>query len=192
MVTPSLVASQAPNPWALFVYLAIVLAASAATARFRDWKALMAAAFVGTGVWTILYMVDARDVNLAAVLFISLATLAVLAFVWLGLFMVNGREGAARGFDWPSIVPGFSIALTAMGLSVDPAFASAGDALHGAVLLAALVGVALYPAARSSAGLRRRHRRRADLSRHNPASPRSAPMRSMSGWTPNLWHRPMR
>lgn len=144
MVTPALVASQAPNPWALFVYLAIVLAASAATARIRDWKALMAAAFAGTGIWTILYMVDAPDVNLAAVLFISLATLAVLAWVWLAPFLRAGRDEAARGFDWPSIVPGFFIALSAVGLSVDPAFASAGDALHGAVLLAALVAVALY------------------------------------------------
>ncbi|MDX8456607.1 DUF2339 domain-containing protein [Mesorhizobium sp. VK9D] len=139
MVTPALVASQAPNPWALFVYLAIVLAATTATARIRDWKALVAAAFAGTGIWTVLYMVDAPDVNLAAVLFISLATLAVLAFVWLA-----GRDAAARGFDWPSIVPGFFIAVSAMGLSVDPAFAGAGDALHGAVLLAALVAVALY------------------------------------------------
>ncbi|TPI68960.1 DUF2339 domain-containing protein [Mesorhizobium sp. B3-1-3] len=144
MVTPALVASQAPNPWALFVYLAIVLAATAAIARIRDWRALVAAAFAGTGIWTILYMVDAPDVNLAAVLFISLATLAVLAFVWLGLFLVTGRDHAARGFDWPSIAPGFFIALSALGLSVDPAFASAGDALHGAVLLAALVAVALY------------------------------------------------
>ncbi|TPI41628.1 DUF2339 domain-containing protein [Mesorhizobium sp. B3-1-9] len=144
MVTPALVASQAPNPWALFVYLAIVLAATAAIARIRGWRALVAAAFAGTGIWTILYMVDAPDVNLAAVLFISLATLAVLAFVWLGLFLVTGRDDAARGFDWPSIVPGFFIALSALGLSVDPAFASAGDALHGAVLLAALVAVALY------------------------------------------------
>ncbi|TPK94220.1 MULTISPECIES: DUF2339 domain-containing protein [unclassified Mesorhizobium] len=144
MVTPALVASEAPNPWALFVYLAIVLAATAAIARIRDWRVLVAAAFAGTGIWTILYMVDAPDVNLAAVLFISLATLAVLAFVWLGLFLVTGPDDAARGFDWPSIVPGFFIALSALGLSVDPAFASAGDALHGAILLAALVAVALY------------------------------------------------
>jgi uncharacterized membrane protein len=144
MVTPALVASQAPNPWALFVYLAIVLAASAATARIRDWKALMAAAFAGTGIWTILYMVDAPEVNLAAVLFISLATLAVLAFVWLGLFLAAGRDAPARSFDWPSIVPGFFIALSALGLSVDPAFASAGGAWHGAVLLVALVAAALY------------------------------------------------
>ncbi|WFP75280.1 DUF2339 domain-containing protein [Mesorhizobium sp. WSM4906] len=139
MVTPALVASQAPNPWALFGYLAVVLAATAAIARIRDWKALVAAAFMGTGVWTILYMTDAPEVNLAAVLFISLATLAVLVFVWLGR-----RDEAEPGFDWPSVAPGFFVALTALGLSVDPVFAKAGDALHGAVLLAALVAVALY------------------------------------------------
>ncbi|MDX8505506.1 DUF2339 domain-containing protein [Mesorhizobium captivum] len=144
MVTPALVASQAPNPWALFVYLAIVLAATAAIARIRDWKALVAAAFAGTGIWTILYLVDAPDVNLAAVLFISLATLAVLAFVWLALFLIAGRDEAEPGFDWPSIVPGLFVALTALELSVDPVFAKAGYALHGAVLLAALVAVALY------------------------------------------------
>ncbi|MDX8469263.1 DUF2339 domain-containing protein [Mesorhizobium sp. VK23B] len=139
MVTPALVASQSPNPWALFVYLAIVLAATAAIARIRDWKALVAAAFAGTGIWTILYMTDAPEVNLAAVLFISLATLAVLTFVWL-----SRRDEVEPGFDWPSIAPGFFVALTALGLSVDPVFAKAGDALHGAVLLAALVAAALY------------------------------------------------
>ncbi|MDX8501496.1 DUF2339 domain-containing protein [Mesorhizobium sp. VK4C] len=144
MVTPALVASQAPNPWALFVYLAIVLAATAAIARIRDWKALVAAAFAGTGIWTILYITDALEVNLASVMFISLATLAVLAFVWLGLFLNTGRDEPEPGFDWPSIAPSFFVALTALGLSVDPVFAKAGYALHGAVLLAALVAVALY------------------------------------------------
>ncbi|MBW8908323.1 MAG: DUF2339 domain-containing protein, partial [Mesorhizobium sp.] len=139
MVTPALVSSQAPNPWALFVYLAIVLTATAAVARIRNWRALVATAFAGTGIWTILYMSDAPDANLASILFISLATLAVLALVWLA-----GRDDTERGFDWPSIVPGLFIAMSALGLSVDPAFARAGDALHGAILLAALVGVALY------------------------------------------------
>ncbi|MGX8008732.1 DUF2339 domain-containing protein [Mesorhizobium sp. ORM8.1] len=139
MVTPALVSSQAPNPWALFVYLAIVLTATAAVARIRNWRALVATAFAGSGIWTILYMSDAPDANLASILFISLATLAVLALVWLA-----ARDDTERGFDWPSIVPGFFIALSALGLSVDPAFAPAGDALHGAILLAALVGVAFY------------------------------------------------
>ena len=139
MVTPALISSQAPNPWALFVYLAIVLAATAAVARIRDWKALVAVAFAGSGIWTILYMSDAPDANLAAILFISLATLAVLAFVWLA-----GRDDAEHGFDWPSIVPGLFVALSALALSVDPTFAPAGDALHGTILLIALVAVALY------------------------------------------------
>ncbi|MBZ9674875.1 DUF2339 domain-containing protein [Mesorhizobium sp. ES1-1] len=142
MMTPMLIASRAPNPWALFGYLAIVLVASAAIARMRDWKLLMAAAFAGTGIWTILYMVDAPGANLSAILFIDAATLGVLALVWLG-----GRGDAAgppRDFDWPTIVPGLFVAFSALGLSVDPAFAAAGYALPGAMVLAAMVAVALY------------------------------------------------
>ncbi|RWF33023.1 DUF2339 domain-containing protein [Mesorhizobium sp.] len=142
MATPALVSSQAPNPWALFVYLAIVLAATAAIARLRDWKALVAAAFVGTGLWTILYMANTPAANLSAILFIDAATLAVLAFVWLG---ARGAEAeSAGGFDWPSIAPAIFVGLSALGLSVDPAFTVAGDALAGAALLAAMLAVALY------------------------------------------------
>ncbi|UCI18166.1 DUF2339 domain-containing protein [Mesorhizobium sp. B2-1-8] len=142
MVTPVLIASQAPNPWALFGYLAIVLAATGVIARMRDWKALMAAAFFGTGIWTILYMTDAPGANLSAMLFIDTVTLAVLAFVWLS--SRGGETGPARTFDWPSIVPGLFVAFSALGLSVDPVFAAAGDALPGAVLLMVMVAVALY------------------------------------------------
>ncbi|BCH17681.1 DUF2339 domain-containing protein [Mesorhizobium sp. L-2-11] len=141
VVTPMLVASQAPNPWALFGYLAIVLAATGVIARLRDWKLLMAAAFVGTGLWTILYMTDAPGANLLVILFINAVILAVLALVWLG--RRGGEAGPARGFDWPSIAPGFFVGLSAMALFVDPAYA-AGDALPGAALIAALVAVALY------------------------------------------------
>jgi uncharacterized membrane protein len=140
VVTPMLVASQAPNPWALFGYLAIVLASTAVIARLRDWKLLMAAAFVGTGLWTVLYMTDAPGANLPVILFINAVTLAVLAFVWLGRRGVEAEP--ARGFDWPSIAPAFFIGLSAMALFIDPA--NAGDALTGAALIAALVAVALY------------------------------------------------
>ncbi|MER8437582.1 DUF2339 domain-containing protein [Mesorhizobium sp. M1312] len=141
VVTPMLVASQAPNPWALFGYLAIVLAATGAIARLRHWKLLMAAAFVGTGLWTILYMTDAPGTNLPVILFINAVTLAVLAFIWLG--PRGGEAEPARSFDWPPIAPGFFVGLSAMSLFVDPAYA-AGDALPGAALIAALVAVALY------------------------------------------------
>ncbi|RUY91203.1 DUF2339 domain-containing protein, partial [Mesorhizobium sp. M7A.F.Ca.CA.001.12.2.1] len=142
MVTPVLVASQAPNPWALFGYLAIVLAATGVIARMRDWKLLMAAAFFGTGAWTILYMTDAPGANLSAILLIDAVTLAVLALVWLAR---RGDETTQdRAFDWPSIVPGLFVAFSALGLSVDPAFAAAGYALPGAVVIAAMVAVTLY------------------------------------------------
>ncbi|TPK99476.1 DUF2339 domain-containing protein [Mesorhizobium sp. B2-4-14] len=142
IVTPMLVAPQAPNPWALFGYLAIVLAATGVIARMRDWKLLMAAAFAGTGIWTVLYMMDAPGASLSAILFIDAVTLAVLAFAWLG--RRGGETDPAKAFDWPSIVPGLFIAFSALGLSVDPVFAAAGYALPGAVLLAAMVAVALY------------------------------------------------
>lgn len=94
MATPALVSSQAPNPWALFVYLAIVLAATAAIARMRDWKFLIAAAFFGTGAWTIAYMTNAPGADLAVILFIDAVTLAVLALVWLG--SRGGEEETAK------------------------------------------------------------------------------------------------
>ncbi|WP_137932090.1 DUF2339 domain-containing protein [Mesorhizobium comanense] len=142
MVTPALVASTAPNVWALFGYLAIVLAATGVIARMRDWKALMAAAFFGTGAWTILYMSDALAAKLAVVLFIDAVTLVVLAFVWLAS---RGETGPAKnGFDWPSIVPAVFVAFSALGLSVDSTFVAAGDALPGALVIAALVATALY------------------------------------------------
>lgn len=141
IVTPMLIASQAPNPWALFGYLAIVLAATGAIARMRDWALLMAAAFVGTGIWTILYMTDSPGANLQVILFINAVTLAILAFVWLGR---RADPEQAGGFDWPSVAPGVFVGLCVLALFVDPAFALAGDALPGAVLLAAMVAVALY------------------------------------------------
>ncbi|TIU52562.1 MAG: DUF2339 domain-containing protein [Mesorhizobium sp.] len=140
MVTPVLIASQAPNPWALFGYLAIVLAATGVIARMRDWQALMAAAFFGTGIWTILYMTDAPGADLSAILFIDAVTLAVLGLVWL-----SGRGSEAEsGFDWPSIVPGAFIAFSALGLSVDATFVAAGYALPGALVLVALVATAFF------------------------------------------------
>ncbi|MES0195136.1 DUF2339 domain-containing protein [Mesorhizobium sp. M0011] len=143
MVTPVLVASQAPNPWALFGYLAIVLAATGVIARMRDWTFLMAAAFAGTGLWTILYMSDAAGMQLPVVLFIDTVTLAVLAFVWLSS-RGSEADAAKNGFDWPSIIPGAFVAFSALGLSVDSTLVAAGDALPGALVIVALVATALY------------------------------------------------
>ncbi|MEO5322260.1 DUF2339 domain-containing protein [Mesorhizobium sp. CC13] len=136
MVTPALISSTAPNIWALFGYLAIVLAATAAVARIRRWTLLMGAAFVGTGLWTLLYLADAPLADFAVILFISAATLATLAFVWLG----RGEDQAE--LDWPSIVPAFFLAITALVLFVHPTYAGLGGPLRGAALLLGLLAVA--------------------------------------------------
>ncbi|QPC93962.1 DUF2339 domain-containing protein [Mesorhizobium sp. INR15] len=143
LVTPALISSQTPNFWALFGYLAVVLIATSVIARMRDWTFLMAAAFAGTGIWTILYMSDAPAANLSIILFIDAVTLGALAFVWLG-HRGGDAEPGKKGFDWPSIVPGAFVAFSALGLSVDTTLVAAGDALPGAVVLAALVAVAAY------------------------------------------------
>ncbi|MGB3539940.1 MAG: DUF2339 domain-containing protein [Mesorhizobium sp.] len=140
LATPLLVASQAPNPWALFGYLAIVLAATAAIARIRDWKWLAAAAFAGTGLWTVLYMVTAADADIPVVLFIDAATLLVLALLWL-----RGDEvGQGRVFDWPSVAPAVFVAYSAFVLFIHPTYAQAGGAWPAALVLAALLVTALF------------------------------------------------
>ncbi|MBT1155211.1 DUF2339 domain-containing protein [Aminobacter anthyllidis] len=142
MVTPVLVASTAPNYWALFGYLAIVLVATAAVARTRRWSLLMGAAFIGTGLWTLLYLADAPLASFAVVLFISAVTLAALALLWLG------RDDEPTSLDWPSMVPAFFVAMTSVVLFIHPTYAVLGGPLRGTILLIGMLAVALYrPAA---------------------------------------------
>lgn len=144
MVTPALVSSTAPNFWALFGYLAIVLVATAAVARTRRWSLLMGAAFIGTGLWTLLYLADAPLADFTIVLFISAVTLATLAWLWLG------QRDDTTELDWPSMVPAFFVAVTAMVLFIHPTYAALGGPLRGTLLLVGLLAVALYrPAATS-------------------------------------------
>ncbi|PWK75654.1 DUF2339 domain-containing protein [Aminobacter sp. AP02] len=143
LVTPVLVSSTAPNYWALFGYLAIVLVATAAVARTRRWSLLIGAAFIGTGLWTLLYLADAPLVSFAIILFMSAVTLAALTWLWLG------RSEEAE-LDWPSMVPAFFVAVTALVLFIHPTYAALGGPLRGTLLLLGMLAVALYrPAALS-------------------------------------------
>lgn len=143
MVTPVLISSTAPHVWALFGYLAVVLVATGAVARIRRWTLLMGAAFVGTGLWTLWYLADAPVAEFTVVLFISAVTLATLALVWL-----RPRDDASTApLDWPSLVPAFFVAMTALVLFIHPTFAELGGQLRGAILLLAMLVVALYRSA---------------------------------------------
>lgn len=139
MLTPALVSSQSPNAWALFGYLAIVLAANTVVARLRDWRFLAAAGFVGTGLWTLVYMGEAPRPDLTVVMFISLVTLGALALAWLKSGVEDGKD-----VDWPSIIPAFFVALTATTLLVDPAYQAVNGIAYGAVLVFAMLLVAFY------------------------------------------------
>lgn len=139
-LTPLLVASEAPNHWALFGFLAIVLAASGVIARLRDWAPLMTAAFVGSGMWSLLYLASFPETDFAILLFIGAVTLGVLVFVWL-----RGRAAASpHGFDIPSIAPAAFVGLTALSLAIDPRLTDSGGMAVATVLIAGLLGVACY------------------------------------------------
>lgn len=138
LATPMLVSSQSPNAWALFGYLAIVLAATGAIARIRRWALLMTAAFVGTGLWTLLYMAETPQLDFAVLMFISAVTLAVLVFLWL-----TGDDGEGR-VGWPSVAVAFFLGLSALVMfSATDSLAQGGPA-WAAVILIAMVAAALY------------------------------------------------
>ncbi|MGO4839191.1 DUF2339 domain-containing protein, partial [Rhizobiaceae sp. 2RAB30] len=132
--------SEAPNHWALFGFLAIVLAASGVIARLRNWAPLMTAAFVGSGLWTLIYLASFPETSFSILMFISAVTLAVLLFVWL-----RGRATPSpHGFDVPSIAPAVFVGLTALALAVDPRFNDVGGMAVASLLIAGLLGVACY------------------------------------------------
>lgn len=138
LATPVLVASEAPSPWTLFIYLAIVLVSTVAVARLRSWVFLAAAAFAGTGLWILVYLgaASATERDLNAVLFISLVMAAALALIWL-------REGWAR-MDWASVATALPVGIAALALCCAPELQAAGGLNHGAVIIAAMVAVAMW------------------------------------------------
>ena len=139
-LTPLLVASDAPNLWALFGFIAIVLAAAGVIARLRDWLPLMIGAFVGAGLWNLAFVAIGEATDMQVVLFSNLAALAVLAFVWLG----RRGPGEAARFDVPSAVASALGALVALGLAADAPRTALLGLTTPSILLLALLAVALY------------------------------------------------
>ncbi|MGE0501373.1 MAG: DUF2339 domain-containing protein [Rhizobiaceae bacterium] len=136
--TPALVASNAPNAWALFVFVGVILVAAAVIARARRWTPLMALAFAGPGLWLPLYLARAPDPDFIVVLFNQTVTLASLAFIWLGAGNDRGRIDAA------SIVPAVLSAVAATALGVRPELVAAGGFPYAAVVTAAMLAVAVH------------------------------------------------
>jgi uncharacterized membrane protein len=62
---PILVQSNAPNPWPVVLFVAIVCAAAYGLARLRRWLWLAIAAAIGAGVWQGLLVLAAEDLKIA-------------------------------------------------------------------------------------------------------------------------------
>ena len=141
LATPLLIESQSHNEWALFGYLAVVLAATGFIARIRSWSFLMAAAFFGTGLWALFYLGVALVPDYRIVLFIGLVMLAVLVFAWLRR---HGEGEDPSGIDWPSAVPAVFVGLLACALALDPYLATGNETARAAILVLAMLAAAIY------------------------------------------------
>ncbi len=134
LATPALVSSDAPNPWALFGFLAIVLVATVFIARTKRWWPMASAAIAGTGLWCIAYLFHVQDVNATSVTFIALVPIAALSALWAR----PSDEG--RPFASDVLIPTLATAILG-GLEV------LAMAVHGNVTDGMLVGIAIIVAA---------------------------------------------
>ena len=102
-VTPVLVSSDAPNYWALYVYLAVVTAAAFALARMRLWRWLAITAVVLSALWTFPGMEYPHVEALAAHLFhvtagFALAAALIVSGLWFGPSAEPGKtDGTSSG-----------------------------------------------------------------------------------------------
>jgi uncharacterized membrane protein len=162
-VTPLLVASDTPNYWALYIYVAVVTAAAFALARARLWRWLAVTAVAFGVFWTLPGIVDATAGTLAPHIFhvmvgFGLAAVFIVAGLYYGPAATPGRMDAissgavaayllaaallvvARDHD-PAALTAFAI-LTAATVAIAWRSDAAAAALPAGALLSALVVIA--------------------------------------------------
>jgi uncharacterized membrane protein len=95
-VTPLLVASDEPDYWSLYIYLAVVTAAAFALARFRMWRWLAITAVAASALWTLpglgivsVEALGAHAFHVAAGF--ALAALLIVAGLWFGPEAAPGK-----------------------------------------------------------------------------------------------------
>ncbi|HUN49886.1 MAG TPA: DUF2339 domain-containing protein, partial [Candidatus Sulfotelmatobacter sp.] len=106
-LAPMLVSTAQPNYWALYIYIAVVTAASFALARARFWRWLALAALLLSAAWTL------PGISPGAVAAIGAHTFNVLAgFTLAAVFLVSGL------FYGPDARPGEIDPISALALSI--------------------------------------------------------------------------
>lgn len=84
MLTPALVASTAPNIWALFGFLTIAWLATALASRLKGWLTVPALSSLGLGLWAIFYLEISTVVDLMPPTLALLVVIAGSLFIWPG------------------------------------------------------------------------------------------------------------
>jgi uncharacterized membrane protein len=98
-LTPLIVSSEEPNYWALYLYLAVVTAASFALARARMWRWLAVTALVASALWALPGIGDLQALPPHVFHVAAGFTLAALLIVSGLLF---GPDAAPGEIDWVS------------------------------------------------------------------------------------------
>jgi uncharacterized membrane protein len=147
LINPALVSTNNPQPWALAIYLAVVVFAAYGLARLRLWRWLAVSAAVGTLIWGLLIVFDLGVSAKAAAIFHVIAQ-TLLAAIFLVADPHRGTPQSAARLD-----PLASLVLTSFaGLSIFTAVLigdGGGLALFAAVVVAIqlIIGLAFAPAA---------------------------------------------
>lgn len=133
-LVPVLVASEAPSIWSFFLYIALVQVAAIAVASIRSWVPLAAAAVVGAGMWSLLYLQDVIAPVAEPVIVSHLVGLGALAFLWLRRPTTDARV------DAPSVAAAVFLCIVATflarGWEIVPASVGLGVTLIIIVALA--------------------------------------------------------
>lgn len=165
LLTPALVASNAPSAWALFIFLAVTWLASAAAARLRRWTIVPALANLGLGIWVMMYVFEAFPPDPLPPTLALLVMIAGSALVWPGRrfddappeeetwwrFLRRRPLGISLSLALVTLLSAFALVAADDGATVLSVFA-------GASLMAALGAVgaarshAVWPAILSAAG----------------------------------------
>lgn len=135
LVAPALVASAAPNVWALFIYLAIVLVAALAVARIRSAHLLATTAYFGVGVWALLYLWNG-PVDISVVVFISVVLAGSLALLW------DHTTAYALSRAWGGRLPYWVVAFFMAVIVLWQSRIGGSDGLFTAVAIVALMVLA--------------------------------------------------
>lgn len=103
MATPALIDTDAPSAWGLFGYLAIAWLATMAAARIRGWNAVPALANFFLLGWSTIFIADAPDGDMWAVVMCMFVMAAGFVFLWPagdGEDVANGQDEKAPATGW--------------------------------------------------------------------------------------------